>query len=141
MPSTVVYDAPGQVTVVFDEDAGEILVTWTRFGDDKVFRASLDVQADLVGSGRARIVIVDTADSTGVPSAKDLDHLTRSVFPRYREGGLEAILTVVPRSARTKMGAMRWVRSGSMWRFPMYEVASVEDARAIVAEKHARTRV
>jgi hypothetical protein len=141
MPAAVVYDAPGEVTVLFDEDAAEILVTWTRFGDEAVFRASLDVQADLVGSGRARIVIVDTADSTGVPSAKDLDHLTRFVFPRYREGGLEAILTVVPRSARTKMGAMRWVRSGSMWRFPMYEVASVEDARAVIAEKHARSSV
>ena len=75
-----------------------------------------------------------------------VDHV-RLVLETLQEDGdsdptlrrLGEILTVVPRSARTKMGAMRWVRSGSMWRFPMYEVASVEDARAVIAEKHART--
>jgi len=141
MPATVVYDAPGEVTVLFDEDATEILATWTRFGDEKVFKDNLDVQADLVESGRARFVIVDTGRTTGVPSAKDQDYLMRFVFPRYREGGLEAILTVVPQSARTKMGAKRWIHSGNVWRFAMYEVASVEDARAVIAEKHACTRV
>ena len=135
MPATLVYDAPGEVTVLFDEDAAEILAVLDPVRDEKVFRDNLDVQAALVESGRARFVIVDTRNATGVPSAKDQDYLMRFVFPRYREGGLEAILTVVPQSARTKMGAKRWIRSGTVWRFAMYEVASVADARAIIADE------
>ena len=137
MTHTVVYDAPGEVVVSFDENAREILAVWTRFGNEPVFFENLDVQAELVESGRAKFVIVDTEDAEGLPSAKEQDYLMRHVFPRYREGGLEAIFTVVPKSARTKMGAKKWTHAGSVWRFAMYEVASVEAAREIIATKHA----
>lgn len=138
MAATVVYDAPGEVTVWFDEDSQEILASWVRFGNERVFKENLDVQAELVESGRARYVIVDVASTTGTPSAKDQDYLTRFVFPRYREGGLSAIITVVPSQAVTKMGAKRWTHSGNAFRFGMYEAASVEDARALVEEKYRR---
>lgn len=136
MSPTVVYDAPGEVIVWFDEDAQEILVTWVRFGDQHVFKESLDVQAELVEAGRAKYVIVDVATTTGTPSARDQDYVNRFVFPRYREGGLEAIITVVPQSAVTKMGAKRWIHNGNAWRFGMYETASVEDARRLVDEQY-----
>ena len=94
--SAVVYECPGEVAVHFDEAAQELLVVWQRFtGNSAVFRASLDAQAALVESGRARFVIVDASRATGAPSARDQDYLARFVSPRYRAGGVRAIVTVL----------------------------------------------
>jgi len=132
MAATVVFDVADQVIVLLDEPAGLIVVRWSRFGDHDTFTRSLDVQAELIEAGRARFIVVDIGETTGTPSAMDHDYVNRFVYPRYRRGGLKAIVTVIPHSARTRMGTKGWNRSGRTWRFAMHEAATVQDARDLL---------
>ncbi|MBI4942102.1 MAG: hypothetical protein HY830_15260 [Actinobacteria bacterium] len=130
--ATIMLEVAAQVAVLFEESAALIVVRWFRFGDHDTFTRSLDVQAGLVEAGRARFIVVDIAEATGTPSAMDHDYVNRFVYPRYRRGGLKAIVTVIPHSARTRMGTKGWNRSGRTWRFDMHEAATVQDARELL---------
>ncbi|WP_088312633.1 hypothetical protein [Kineosporia sp. R_H_3] len=141
MTATVVYEAPGEVSVWFDANPAEIVVRWTRFGDHTTFRDSLDAQADLVEAGRARFIVVDVQAATGSPSARDHDYVNRFVYPRYRAGGLAAIVTVLPRDAHTRMGTQRWQQHGRAWGFAVYETATLDDAHDLLQDHHARMPV
>lgn len=129
MTARVVFEVPGEVLVVHDASLGEIVATWARFGNPGTFRDCLTCQADLVEAGLARFVIVDISGATGTPSARDHDFVNRFVYPRFRRGGLRAIVTVRPQDSHTRMGTLSWSRSGSAWRFDVTETASVLAAR------------
>ena len=140
-PATaVVYEVADQVAVLFDQAAQLIVARWARFGDHDTFARSLDVQAELVEAGRARFIVVDIGETTGTPSARDHDYVNRFVYPRYRRGGLQAIVTVLPHSARTRMGTQGWNRSGRSWRFAMHEAATLEDARELLERTYPQLR-
>lgn len=76
-------------------------------------------------------MIVDVSEAKGVPSDADQTWLVESVFPQYQHYGLQALVTVLPKSAVAKLGAQRWKHSASGFVFQLAEVASI--AYAFVA--------
>jgi hypothetical protein len=138
MPATQIYHAAGQCEATFDAATQTIYARWDKFPAEGHFRPCLDAQAKLVAAGRAKFVIVDVSKTTGVPLQEDQAYLVEKVFPAYKAGGLKAIITVVPASAITKMGAKRWQDSGSQFGFAMYEAASVADAEQLIRDKASK---
>jgi hypothetical protein len=138
--SQTLYHAPGVCSATLDAVRGVITAVWHKFPGDGHFRPSLDAQAAAVAAGKARFVIVDVRSATGVPTLEDQDYLVKSVFPAYKQGGLQAIVTLVPASALTKLGAQRWQDNGTAFGFGMFEAGSPADAEALLAEKYAGFR-
>lgn len=131
MTATTVFDAP-DVTVALMGTSGRIVVTWGHFGDHAVFRAALDAQAELVETGLATTIVIDVSAATGTPSARDHDYVNRFIFPRYREGGLRAMVTVTARSSHTRLGTRNWTHSAKAWRFAIHEVDDLAQAHALL---------
>lgn len=134
--STSLYQAPGICSANLDAARGLITAVWHKFPGEGHFRPSLDAQAAAVAAGKASFVIVDVRTASGVPSLDDQDYLVKSVFPAYKRGGLKAIVTLVPASALTKLGAQRWQDNGSAFGFGMFEAGSPSDADALLAAKY-----
>lgn len=132
--STVLYDAPGICSASLDAVRGVIHAVWHKFPGNGHFRPSLDAQSHAVAAGKARYVIVDVSKASGVPTQEDQEYLVKQTFPAYKRGGLKAIVTIVPASALTKMGAQRWQDSGAQFGFRMFEAGSVADAEALLAQ-------
>ncbi len=130
------YSAPGICSATFDASRGVITATWHKFPGDGHFKPSLDAQAKLVASGQAKYVIVDVRTTVGVPAADDQEYLVKTIFPAYKRGGLRAIITLVPASALTRLGAKRWQDSGAGFGFQMFEAGSPADAEALLAETY-----
>lgn len=130
--TTTVFEVADEVVVEHHEAASLLVVTWVRWSGHDTFTACLDAQADVVEAGRARYVIVDIQAATGAPSAMDRDYVRRFVFPRFRDGGLEAIVIVRAGNGHTRMATQDWARSGRAWRFDMHEVDSAGEAHRLV---------
>ena len=112
-------------------------MTWETFIGHRHLRPSIEAQVAHVRDHGARFVVVDVSGAKGVPSDEDQAWFAETVFPQYKTHGLAALVTVLPKSAITKLGASRWNRSASGFGFELAEVASLDDARALIAEKKA----
>ena len=138
VPVSVVFEVTDEVVVVLDEAATVLTATWQRWENHETVKDCLDAQADLVEAGRAQYVVIDIQSATGAPSARDRDYIHRFVFPRFRKGGLRAIVVVRPDSGHTRIGTRSWTHNGKVWRFAMHEVDSLADAQRVVRTERAR---
>ena len=138
MSSRRIYDAPGVVEALFDAEKQLVFVRWHAFPGDGHFRPCLEAQVALVRDRQVRFIVVDVSTATGAPHGADQEYLVQEVFPVYRDCGVEAVVTIVPASAITRMGANRWQRSGAQFGFGMYEAQSLTDAQSLVKSLRAQ---
>jgi hypothetical protein len=139
MAEQVVFEAKGIAKVVLQSESRQVFVTWDSFSGGQ-FKPCLEAQMSVVKAGKAKFVIVDVRKTKGVPTQDDQDFLVKTVFPAFHAGGVQAIVTLVPESAVTKMGAKRWQSSGSQFGFKMYEAGSPEDAESLLASEFPALR-
>lgn len=124
------YDAPGVTSASYDAANKSILAKWDNFPATGHFRPCLEAQVKCLQERGVEFIIVDVATTEGVPNLEDQEWLGEYVFPSYEAAGLKAVITIVPVNALTQLGANRWKRTGSTFKFEMFEVASLEDAQA-----------
>jgi hypothetical protein len=139
MAEQVLFEAKGVVKLVLQPEAKQLFVTWDSFAGGQ-FRPCLEAQMAAVKAGKAKFLIVDVRKTKGVPTQDDQDLLVKTVFPAFHAADVHAIVTLVPESAVTKMGAKRWQASGSQFGFKMYEAGSPEDAESLLASEFASVR-
>lgn len=139
MAEVVLYESKGAVRAVLHPELKQVFVVWESFSGGH-FKPCLEAQMKAVDSGQAKFVLVDVRKTKGVPTQDDQDFLVQKTFPLFKAAGLHAIVTLVPESAVTKMGAKRWQSAGSQFGFKMYEAGSPEDASSLLASEFPALR-
>jgi len=130
------YSIPDIVETVYDSAHATIRVSWKTFSGHQHLRPSIEAQVACVEQG-AKHVIVDTSEAKGLPSDEDQAWFATEVFPRYEKAGLKTLVTVLPKSAVTKLGASRWSETGNRFGFKTFTCASLEDAQSLCAGEMA----
>lgn len=128
------YDAPGVTSAGYDPAHKAIVAKWENFPATGHFRPCLEAQVNCVQQHDVDFVVVNVSTTQGVPAQEDQQWLGDYVFPGYESAGLKAVITIVPQDALTQLGASRWRQTGSTFKFDMFEVASLEDAKACIRD-------
>lgn len=130
--STVFYEKPGVVTCTLE--GKKIIVKWNQMHKGDIVKECCLAQADKVQFG-AKVIIVDVVDATGALPQETQDWLASTFFPKVHQFGVKAIITVLPKSALTKLTAKQWMSNGSPFGFEMFDAASLEDAHTLADSK------
>jgi hypothetical protein len=120
------FEEPGVVQAELGADR-TIVVHWRNLALGEVVRACCEAQLEKVREG-ARVIVVDTEDARWAPPQEIQEWFGDTLFPDLRDAGLAAIITVVPRSAVTRLASSRWKRIGEPFSFAMYEAESLDAA-------------
>lgn len=125
------YSKPGFVTAEVDSSTKSVIVYWENLSDGYIVKECCLAQLNQVIQGNAQVVIVETSTAKGVPPQDVQDWFGSTLFPKFRENNLKAIVTVLPKSALTKLASKRWMSTGKPFTFEMFECASLDDAKDI----------
>lgn len=131
-----IYTVDGVVETTYDPDTRTIWVRWHKLSGHDHLEPSVEAQVERVRRG-AKHLIVDVSEAKGVLSDAQQKWFEAEVFPIYDQHGLASLVTVLPKSAVTQLGAKRWNQTASSFSFKTYLAASVEDARKVIAESAA----
>jgi hypothetical protein len=128
------YTVDGVVETSYDPSIKSIIVTWIHLGPHDHLRPCLEAQVDCVENDGAKVILVDTAESTGVLAQVDQTWFGEYVFPTYQRNGVKAVITVVPKSALTNLAAKQWQKTGSDFGVDFVEVDTIKTARKLAAD-------
>lgn len=126
-----IFSEKAIVDTTYDEKSKTIHVKWHALGGHNFVRPSCLAQADAVKKG-AKFIIVDVSQCKGTPSQDDQDFFGKTLFPEFEKNGLRALITVVPATGVGKMGANRWKKTASSFKFELYEVDTTADAQNLI---------
>ncbi len=125
--STPAFEIPGVFTCTYESTAKAVVGSWHTFQTDKVS----DAVTRHAQAGRrfgARTCIVDVSGVRGVPAPEDAAWIEKNGHPLVQQGGMVAVVNVVPGSAIVKMGADRWARAATQKGMQTFTTNSLEDA-------------
>ena len=134
-----VHSIPGKLEVTWRDDVKAIVDTWTNY------HVTLDEFRDAVlgkglGFGRrwgVRAWIVDSTHATGAFPQEVQDFIGSDVFPTFKKEGVEYFVTVLPKSALTKMTVKRFSEKTGPAGLKLVEVHSLEDAVSFLMQRQA----
>ncbi len=130
------YSIDGIVETKLNTDINAVVCRWETFSGHGHLRPCIETQIQAVRSG-ARFVVVDVSAAKGLPNNDDQEWFGTHVFPAYEKAKLRALITIVPQSAVTKLGARRWQSTGNRFGFETFEAASLDEAFSICRERAA----
>jgi hypothetical protein len=134
---TVIYQAPGVVTTTYDPASTVILVSWEHLAPAHI-RPCLERQMEQVKAG-ARFLVVDVGTARGAPTPEHQAWFDEEVFPFYRRHGLRALITVVPQSGVTRLGAQRWMSAASRHGFDAWDASDLEAVLELIQRRYGVT--
>ncbi len=129
-----VYQQPNIVKVVYDATLKSLIVEWTYLGPHKSIRPCTMAQLKAIQENRAKAIIVNTANATGVAKKEDLKWFDNYLFGELEKAGLKAIITVIPQDALTRLSASYWKNTGKTFGIEFLETATLEKAKELVSE-------
>jgi hypothetical protein len=128
-----VYTVPGVVETTHDPGTRTMSVVWKKLSGHEHLRPCMQAQVEQVRRG-CKHLIVDVSEATGVLADEHQRWFETDIFPEYSRCGLEHLITVLPKSALTQLGAKRWNQTASSFGFKTFLAASREDARKLIEE-------
>jgi hypothetical protein len=132
--TTPVFKREGVVEAHYDEQLKSVIVKWIRF-DPGAVRPCLLAQRDALKAHAGRAVLVDASTGQGALNADDQKWLATTFLPELAAIGVKTIVTVVPKSAVTRLTAQRWTESGSVAGITMLDAKTYNDAVAAIRER------
>jgi hypothetical protein len=130
----LLYEAEGVCRTTYDPASQIMVATWWNMLHEHI-RPNLTAQMDQVRAG-VRFLIIDVGDCLGAPTPEDQAWFGDTVFPSYRADGLIALINVVPRSGKARLGANRWQRTASEFGFYTFDTSDVATALDLIAERY-----
>lgn len=128
------YEKEGVVKATADLAKKEMIVKWQSLSNDDAIEACCQAQLELVKNGMTKLYI-DVADASGVPSQDRQTWFESFLFPAFSKHGLKVSVTILPKSALTKLASKKWVKIGVPFSFDTFEAADLASAREL-AEKY-----
>lgn len=130
----LLYEADDVCRTTYDPASQIMVATWWDMRHEHI-RPNLVAQMDQVKAG-VRFLVIDVGDCRGAPTPEDQAWFGDTVFPSYRAHGLQALINVVPRSGKTRLGANRWQRTASEFGFDTFDTSDVSAALDLIAERY-----
>lgn len=129
----IFYQKEGVVTATTDTAASAMTVKWNSLLDDQAIEECCELQIRQVKEG-IKFLLLDVSEATGVPSLKRQEWFESYLFPNFSIAGLKAAITILPKSAVTKLASKKWVKNAGPFKFDMFEAASIEDATELIGQ-------
>lgn len=126
------YKEPDITTCIYDTEKNSVVVKWHKLSGHDHLRPCLEAQMKCVKEKGAKFVVVDVSSAQGTPTQEDQDWFGTKVFPFFDKQGLKALITILPQSALTKLGAKTWQKTSIGFSFSNYEVGSLKAAGELV---------
>lgn len=130
---TIFYQKEGVVTASANAAAGTMTVKWDSLLDDESIVACCEAQIEQVKKG-TKYLFLDVSVANGVPSQKRQEWFENFLFPQFSALGLKASITILPKSAMTKLASKKWVKNSAPFKFDSFEAASMGDAEELVRQ-------
>ena len=124
------FQKPNHVEAVLDDKLNAVVVRWFDLSDGDLVMECTLAQLEEVKKG-AKVIIADTSRASTVLDQKVQDWFGRVLFPRLRDAGLRAIITVLSPYALTRLSAARWNMLGAPLGLETYETGSLAAARKL----------
>lgn len=129
--------APQLVDTEYDDELKSVIATWYNFYAPKDLQASCQAQLKAVQEDGCKSIIVDCRQTKGVVRQEDQEWMDNYLFPEYVKAGLKAIITILPKSALSKLSTMNYKKTGSQHGIHMYECKDMETAEKLAKEQFA----
>lgn len=129
--SKVIFSEKAVAEASYDDKNKLVHVKWYSLAGHSFIKPCCLAQLEMVKKG-AKILIVNVAESKGTPSPEEQEFFGKTLFPEFDKAGLKALITVLPSAGVTKMGANRWKKTASTFKFETYDVESEADAQSLV---------
>lgn len=130
---SVFYNQPGIVEAEVNPALNCIVVHWENLDNGKIVQECCLAQLEEVKKG-VKTIIVDTATADGLVPFEVQEWFGTTLFPQLRDAGLKAIITVIPRSAITRLASKRWTNTGKPFNFDMFDAESLDAAMNLAAK-------
>ncbi|UXX80311.1 hypothetical protein N7E81_04255 [Reichenbachiella carrageenanivorans] len=130
---TTFYKKEGVVTASSNAAAGTMTVQWDSLLDDQAIEECCQAQIEQVKKG-IKILFLDVSVANGVPSQKRQEWFENYLFPNFSALGLKASITILPKSALTKLASKKWVKNSGAFNFDVFEAASLNDAQELARQ-------
>ncbi|MES2678683.1 MAG: hypothetical protein V4635_02305 [Bacteroidota bacterium] len=127
--TTELYTEKGWVRTWFDHDSNVIHVKWYNYTSRVHLRKSCEMQLEAMRKYKATIIIADASDAIGIPFPQDQEWFATTLYPRSRELGLAAIISILPKNVIARSGAKTWNDTGRKNGLVYIEVNSEEEAK------------
>lgn len=127
------FERPRFVRADFDPPLNAVIVHWLDLSDGDLVMECTLAQLDEVRKG-AQLIIVDTSKASTVLDSKVEDWFGKVLFPRLRDAGLKAIITVLSPYALTRLSSTRWSMLGTPLGLQTYETGSLASAMALAKQ-------
>ncbi len=128
-----VFEAPEKVLVEHDPDTNTYVLNWLTYCGPH-FRQAVSAFLEAIQHGGVTNYVANSSRAVDVPTQEDFQWIDSVARPAMLKAGIRRFITVVPASAVAKMGANRFGRMASQAGVDTYQVASVDEAMAIVLE-------
>ncbi|MDW3208624.1 MAG: hypothetical protein R8N23_02060 [Reichenbachiella sp.] len=130
---TTFYEKEGVVKASANVASGTMTVQWDSLLDDKAIEECCEAQIEQVKKG-IKVLLLDVATANGVPSQKRQDWFESHLFPNFSSLGLKASITILPKSALTKLASKKWVKNAGTFKFDSFEAGSLSDAQELARQ-------
>ena len=129
----VYFSAPGVATVRWDEEGQLVLVEWEGWADSGEFAVLLEAELRAIEQHRGSVLLADCRRQK-VLHPNDQDRANREWLPRALAAGLKSFAVVVPASVVAEMNIRDSLEKASGAALKVAYFATVEEARAWLAE-------
>lgn len=132
-----VHSIPGKLEVNWNPDVKAIVDTWSSYHVtlEQFSEAVLGKGLDTAKAKGAIAWIVDSSSAQGVFTQEIQDFIGSDVFPGFAKNGIKYFITVLPKSAVTKMTVKRYSTKAGPSGIELVEANSLEDALDFLKEK------
>ena len=125
---TTVFKQDGIVHVEYDTALKATISTWQNLGPHDYMVPSMNAEIDWCKENEVRVCIVDTSEATGVPSQEEQNWYADFAYPAFQAAGVKAIITVIPKSAISKLATSQWNKTGSQFEIDFIDAPTMEEA-------------